>query len=138
MPIFKKTQSIVQKVDPTTGYNTEFDKPYLLLLVPVENEDDESGEFTAVKGRKTAYEYLRDHCLSGQYKILKSQVMAGGITFGNEVSAYTFLRLCITVYQYGTEDDLDMIHSTIMDDNPSISEEYLDKFYNTEIYSSPK
>ena len=138
MPIYRKLQSIVAKVDPSTGYDTAFDKPYLFLLTPVDGDDEESGEWLSMRGRKIAYESLREKCLSGMYKLTKSWVLSGGITFGNEVSIYTFLRQCIVVYRYGTQDDLDMINATIMDIDPSITEEYLDRLYTSEIYSSPK
>ena len=138
MPIYKKLQSIVSKVDPNTGYDTAFDKPYLFLLTRADSEDEESGEWMAIKGRKTSYESLREMCISGEYKLTRSWVLSGGITFGNEVSVYTFLRQCIVVYQYGTQDDLDMLNSVIIDIDPNITEEYLDRLYTSEIYSSPK
>ena len=100
MPIFKRLKSIVEVADTTTGMDTGINKPYLLLLVNVGEEDTTQGEFVAIKGRQAAYRYLKDYVITGNYNILASQILSGGITFGNEVSIYTFMRLCIEQYQY--------------------------------------
>ena len=141
MPIFKRLKSIVERVDTSTGMDLGINKDYLLLLVPIGEEDLTQGEFVAIKGRKEAYNYLKTHVANGNYNILNSFILSGGITFGNEVSIYTFMRLCIENYQYDYPDELayigDMCVNTAL--NPdSITDEYLDRFYAEEISAKAK
>jgi predicted acyltransferase (DUF342 family) len=119
----------------------EIDKPYLLLMDPVDSEEDTIGEFYAIKGRKTVFDEMKQNMITGNYNILKSHVLSGGITFGNEVSVYTFFRLCIEKFKYGTEDDLELLNdmavSTSSDPN-SVSDTVLNIHYANELAASAK
>ena len=141
MPIFKRLKSIVEVADTTTGMDTGINKPYLLLLVNVGEEDTTQGEFVAIKGRQAAYRYLKDYVITGNYNILASQILSGGITFGNEVSIYTFMRLCIEQYQYDAQDQLeyldDMVQNTSLDPD-NTTPEYLVRFYSQELTAKAK
>jgi predicted acyltransferase (DUF342 family) len=141
VPIFRKLTSVVQRIDTSTGLDMEIDKPYLLLMVPVDSEEDTIGEFYAIKGRRTVFEELKQNMITGNYNILKSYILSGGITFGNEVSVYTFFRLCIEKFRYGTEEDLeflnDMAVSTSSDPN-SVSDTVLNIHYTNELAASAK
>lgn len=143
MPIFKKLQSIVDQYDTTTGMDLAIDKPYLILLVEVGDEDTTHGEFVAIKGRKDAYNYLTTYGINGNYNILKSFILSGGITFGNEVSIYTFCRMCVENYQYDSVDTLDylntMARNTALDnDQEYIDDAWLERFYRQELNAKAK
>jgi len=137
MPIFKKTVSIVDKYDLNTGLKDDFDKPYLFLLVVSGQRDMESGEYQAVKGRHTAYESMMSEL--GNYDLLRSHVLSGGISFGNETSIYSFLRLCISKYKFATEDELDYINETMMDmyqyNGEELTQEMLNQIFVREMNS---
>lgn len=141
MAIFRRVKSIVDQYDPTTGMDLAIDKPYLLLLVENGDEDTTHGEFVAIQGRKDAYEYLKTYGITGNYNVLKSHILSGGITFGNEVSIYTFIRLCIEKYLYDSPEMVeylnDMAQSTSLDPD-AIDNAYLDRFYSMELNSSAK
>lgn len=138
MPIFRRMQSIVDQYDPATGMDLAIDKPYLILLVDTGDEETTHGEFVAIQGRKDAYSYLKDYAINGNYNVLKSHILSGGITFGNEVSIYTFCRLCIEKYLYDQPEMVeylnDMAQSTAL--NPEgIDNPWLDRFYSMELNS---
>jgi hypothetical protein len=144
MPILKKLQSIYDRVDVATGQNLEVDKPYLLLLVPADSPDQDyaSGEWIALRGRKEVFDYIMNYVANGNYLLLKSFILSGGITFGNEVSIYTFARLCIEKFQYGTQEDLEhldlMATDTAIIGNDPITDEELGRFYSKELSQRSK
>ena len=144
MPVLKHLKTIVDRIDLNTGLNTNFDKPYLLLLVPADTEDQEltSGEWLALRGRKEVYDYLMEYVANGNYILLKSFVLSGGITFGNEVSVYTFLRLCIDKFKYGTLEDLTYLDQIAIDTanivNISTTPQELAQFYSNELSQRSK
>ena len=143
MPIFKKVVSIVDQYDPSTGMDLAINKSYLLLLVEVGDEDVTHGEFVAIKGRKEAFDYLMTYAITGNYNVLRSYILSGGITFGNEVSIYTFCRMCIEQYKYDYEDTIDYINSmahntTLENERDQIDDAWLDRFYNKEINAKAK
>ena len=141
MPIFKKVVSIVDQVDTATGFDLAIDKAYLLLLVQSGDEDITQGEFVALRGRKDTYEYIKTNCLNGNYNILKSHILSGGITFGNEVSLYTFARLCIQQYQYDDISELEYLNDQAINTslNPdSVSEGQLESFFRQELSAKAK
>lgn len=119
----------------------EIDKPYLLLMVPVDQDEESEGEFYAIKGRKSAYDMLKQTFVTGNYKILRSHVLSGGITFGNEVTVYTFFRLCIEKFHYGGEEDLELLNDMAIatsSDPESITEVDLNLHYTNELSGSAK
>ena len=141
MPIFKKLTSVVERYDVNTGLSMEIDKPYLLLMVPVDSEEDTIGEFYAIKGRKTVFDELKQNMITGNYNILKSYILSGGITFGNEVSVYTFFRLCIEKFKYGNEEDLELLNDMAVStssDPDHISDSFLNIHYTNELAASAK
>lgn len=141
MAIFTKKKSVVDIYDTKTGLNIQNDRPYLILLVPIDQEENTSGEFVALKGRKDTYNYCKDYILSGGYDIVRSQIMSDGINFGREVSLYTFLRLCIEYFKYDEEDQLEILNRVTIESYikpESISYESLARFYNNECSQSSK
>lgn len=143
MPIFQKLQSIVDQYDTTTGMDLAIDKPYLILLVEAGDEDTTHGEFVAIKGRKDAYDYLAMYGINGNYNILKSFILSGGITFGNEVSIYTFCRMCVENYKYDYEDTPAYLNSmarntALEKDQEYITDEWLERFYRQELNAKAK
>lgn len=143
MPIFKKLQSIVDQYDTTTGMDLSIDKPYLILLVEVGDDDVTHGEFVAIKGRKDAYDYLATYGINGNYNILKSFILSGGITFGNEVSIYTFCRMCVENYQYDYENTTDYLNAmarntALENEQDYIDDAWLDRFYMAELNAKAK
>lgn len=142
MSIFKKTRTIVDIIDPNTGLNTNSERQYLLLLVPSGQEDNTGGEFVALKGRKEVYQYCNDFVMSsGSYDILRSQILSEGITFGKEVSLYTFIRLAIEHYKYDDIDQLDVLNQLTIEtyiDPDKISFESLERFYNKECHQESR
>ncbi len=137
MPIFKKLVSIVDKYDLNTGLKDDFDKPYLLLLVTAGQKDMEYGEYRAIRGRQAAYESVMSEL--GNYDLLRSHVLTGNISFGNETSVYSFLRLCIVKYKFATEDDLSYLNETLIDmyqaDNEELTQETLNQIFVKEMNS---
>ena len=106
MPIFKQLKEVVQFVDPITKAPIKpDDKGYLLLLVDSGSEEFENGEFVGVRGRRAAFDYLISSL--GAYDLIHSYVLSGKIPLGNEVSVYSFLRLCLEKhYTSGEAGDL--------------------------------
>jgi hypothetical protein len=141
MPIFKKLTSIVERYDTTTGLNMEIDKPYLLLMVPQGETEDTTGEFYAIKGRKAVFDELKQNMITGNYNILRSHILSGGITFGNEVSVYTFFRLCVEKFNYGTEEDLELLNDMAVAtsfDPDQVTDTVLNMLYTNELAKDPK
>jgi predicted acyltransferase (DUF342 family) len=141
MPIFKKVTSIVERYDINTGMPLEIDKPYLLLMVPAGETEVTIGEFYAIKGRKAAYDELKQNFVTGNYNILASHVLSGGITFGNEVAVYTFFRLCIEKFKYGGEEDLELLNDMAVAtslDPDSVTDTMLNIHYTNELAGNPK
>lgn len=141
MPIFQKVTSIVDRYDVNTGLSMEIDKPYLLLMVPAGETELTVGEFYAIKGRKAVYDELKQNMITGNYNILKSHILSGGITFGNEVSVYTFFRLCVEKFKYGGEEDLELLNDMAVAtslDPDSVTDTILNIHYTNELAASPK
>ena len=137
MSIFKKVKSIVDIYDES-GNDTEFDKPYLILLMNCDDiGDDTYGEWIAMKGRKTTFEYLVDFVVRGNYNLIKSHILSGNMKFGEEVPIYCFLRLCIEKYNYNyiTLEELDQyaIDSLSEEDQEKVTEETLQRIYYMEM-----
>lgn len=141
MSLFKKNKSVVDVIDTATGLNTNIDKQYLLLLIPVGQEENTSGEFVALKGRKEVYQYCSDYVVNAGYDIARSQILSEGINFGREVSLYTFLRLAIEVYHYDEIEQLDIINQITIENYivpDKLTPESLYRFYNQECQKSSK
>lgn len=102
MPIFTEKRQVIALADPVTKEEQEFDKPYLLMLTPANTYEDEYDdgyrEFNgvAMRGRKAVFDYLMSSL--GNDDLIHSYILSGNIPLGKEVSLYTFLRICITVY----------------------------------------
>ena len=109
MPIFRERKQIVQLFDPTTREEVIIDdKPYLLLFVLVGSDTTDEGEWMALRGRETVFQYLLQAFMN--YDCLNSYVMSGNLGLGKEVSIYSFLRMLIEKYfpdQGLTVDELD-------------------------------
>jgi len=138
MPILKSLVSLVDTIDKNTGLSENIDKPYLLLLVPIGIEPDPvtneytNGEFNVVRGRRDAYNLIKESFIDF-YDLTKSFILSGNISFGNEVTLYTFLRLCIEKYKYDTEDYLMEINERITSSNSDITIQNLNMLYVSEL-----
>nr|DAK28974.1 MAG TPA: hypothetical protein [Caudoviricetes sp.] len=144
MAIFKEVKNVVDLFDPATKEAVEIDnKPYLLLFALI-GEGTMEGEWLALRGRKTTFEYLKSACLS--YDCLNSYVLTGGITLGKEVSLYSFMRVMVERYYQDEQDILDTITDHVLDtlnnnaddENKFFEEKDLDLIYFKEINSPTK
>ena len=141
MSIFKNTKAVVDVIDTSTGMNTNADRQYLLLLVPSGQEEQTSGEFVAIRGRREVYNYCNDFVIHGGYDLYRSQILSEGINFGKEVSLYTFLRLCIDVYKYDIPDQRYVIDQITIETYiypNTLTTESLSRHYNRECNQSAK
>ena len=140
MPIFKKLASIVDMVNPMTGQREDIDKPYLILIVQYNSIPDPEtgafteGEFKAIKGRRDTFDYLSEEYGLDNIDLLNSYILSGGLSFGEEVNLYIFLRLCVEKYQYADEMFLEDLHRRMIElsDN-TLNEEILNKRYREEL-----
>lgn len=138
---FKKLKTLVDKIDHTTGLKRDLDRIYALFLVPCGEEDSYSGNFVVMKGRKEVFDYCMDYVVTGEYDILRSQILSENMSLGNEVSLYTFLRLAIEVYRYDDISRLDFLdeitNNTYIKPN-SLESSYLSRFYSQECNQSAR
>lgn len=143
MTIFKEKKQVVQLIDVNTGTDQQFDKPYLLLLREFTGDIiTEETEFIGVpiRGRKEAF-----ICVSsglGNYDLLNSYVMSGRIQLGQEVSLYTFMRLCVQNKKIPLDCidgiTVDHLNSIVFDMYPELDEEYLERVYKNDLTSKSK
>ena len=143
MTIFKEKKQVVQLIDVNTGADQQFDKPYLLLLREFTGDIiTEETEFTGVpiRGRKEAFIYVSSGL--GNYDLLNSYVMSGRIQLGQEVSLYTFMRLCIQNKKIPSDCidgiTVDHLNSIVFDMYPELDEEYLERVYKNDLTSKSK
>ena len=143
MTIFKEKKQVVQLIDVNTGADQQFDKPYLLLLREFTGDIiTEETEFTGVpiRGRKEAFIYVSSGL--GNYDLLNSYVMSGRIQLGQEVSLYTFMRLCIQNKKIPSDCmdgiTIDHLNSIVFDMYPELDEEYLERVYKNDLTSKSK
>lgn len=143
MTIFKEKKQVVQLIDVNTGSDQQFDKPYLLLLREFTGDIiTEETEFTGVpiRGRKEAFIYVSSGL--GNYDLLNSYVMSGRIQLGQEVSLYTFMRLCIQNKKIPSDCmdgiTIDHLNSIVFDMYPELDEEYLERVYKNDLTSKSK
>lgn len=138
MTIFKERRQVVQLVDVNTGVDQQFDKPYLLLLRDYTGEDiTEETEFVGVpiRGRKNAFIYISSSI--SNYDLINSYVMSGNIKLGQEVTLYTFVRVCIENNKIPVSD-MDGITKEYLNDlvceiHPDIDDDYLERLYKTDL-----
>ena len=111
MPVFRQTIDVLSITNPETLEEQEFNKPYLILLTDAgtyedRNDLDSFQEFNAIamRGRRAVFDYLKAQL--GNDDLIHSYIMSGKISLGNEVSIYTFLRLCIIKYFSQSTDGL--------------------------------
>lgn len=143
MTIFKEKKQVVQLIDVNTGTDQQFDKPYLLLLREFTGDIiTEETEFIGVpiRGRKEAFIYVSSGL--GNYDLLNSYVMSGRIQLGQEVSLYTFMRLCIQNKKIPSDCidgiTVDHLNSIVFDMYPELDEEYLERVYKNDLTSKSK
>lgn len=143
MTIFKEKKQVVQLIDVNTGSDQQFDKPYLLLLREFTgNIITEETEFIGVpiRGRKEAFIYVSSGM--GNYDLLNSYVMSGRIQLGQEVSLYTFMRLCIQNKKIPLDCidgmTVDHLNSIVFVMYPELDEEYLERVYKNDLTSKSK
>lgn len=143
MTIFKEKKQVVQLIDVNTGTDQQFDKPYLLLLREFTGDIiTEETEFTGVpiRGRKEAFIYVSSGL--GNYDLLNSYVMSGRIQLGQEVSLYTFMRLCVQNKKIPLDCidgiTVDHLNSIVFDMYPELDEEYLERVYKNDLTSKSK
>lgn len=143
MTIFKEKKQVVQLIDVNTGTDQQFDKPYLLLLREFTGDIiTEETEFIGVpiRGRKEAFIYVSSGL--GNYDLLNSYVMSGRIQLGQEVSLYTFMRLCVQNKKIPLDCidgiTVDHLNSIIFDMYPELDEEYLERVYKNDLTSKSK
>ena len=133
-----KLKSVVQFINPATQQFEDIDmgesKPYLILMQDVDNDNDDTykeGRWISVRGRDSAFSYLESEAFG--IDIVHSYVLSGNIHLGEEVSVYSFMRLCIEKNKVRTNltvDDLDDYALTI---NPDMD---LNLVYNAEVNKS--
>lgn len=143
MTIFKEKKQVVQLIDVNTGADQQFDKPYLLLLREFTGDIiTEETEFIGVpiRGRKEAFIYVSSGM--GNYDLLNSYVMSGRIQLGQEVSLYTFMRLCIQNKKIPLDCidgmTVDHLNSIVFVMYPELDEEYLERVYKNDLTSKSK
>lgn len=143
MAIFKEKKQVVQLIDVNTGSDQQFDKPYLLLLREFTGDIiTEETEFIGVpiRGRKEAFIYVSSGM--GNYDLLNSYVMSGRIQLGQEVSLYTFMRLCIQNKKIPLDCidgmTVDHLNSIVFVMYPELDEEYLERVYKNDLTSKSK
>lgn len=143
MTIFKEKKQVVQLIDVNTGTDQQFDKPYLLLLREFTGDIiTEETEFIGVpiRGRKEAFIYVSSGL--GNYDLLNSYVMSGRIQLGQEVSLYTFMRLCVQNKKIPLDCidgiTVDHLNSIVFDMYPELDEEYLERVYKNDLTSKSK
>lgn len=143
MTIFKEKKQVVQLIDINTGADQQFDKPYLLLLREFTGDIiTEETEFIGVpiRGRKEAFIYVSSGM--GNYDLLNSYVMSGRIQLGQEVSLYTFMRLCIQNKKIPLDCidgmTVDHLNSIVFVMYPELDEEYLERVYKNDLTSKSK
>lgn len=143
MTIFKEKKQVVQLIDVNTGSDQQFDKPYLLLLREFTGDIiTEETEFIGVpiRGRKEAFIYVSSGM--GNYDLLNSYVMSGRIQLGQEVSLYTFMRLCIQNKKIPLDCidgmTVDHLNSIVFVMYPELDEEYLERVYKNDLTSKSK
>lgn len=143
MTIFKEKKQVIQLIDVNTGSDQQFDKPYLLLLREFTgNIITEETEFIGVpiRGRKEAFIYVSSGM--GNYDLLNSYVMSGRIQLGQEVSLYTFMRLCIQNKKIPLDCidgmTVDHLNSIVFVMYPELDEEYLERVYKNDLTSKSK
>lgn len=143
MTIFKEKKQVVQLIDINTGSDQQFDKPYLLLLREFTGDIiTEETEFIGVpiRGRKEAFIYVSSGL--GNYDLLNSYVMSGRIQLGQEVSLYTFMRLCVQNKKIPSDCmdgiTVEYLNSIVFDMYPELDEEYLERVYKNDLTSKSK
>lgn len=135
MPIFKNLKQVVEFVDPITKEPIQSDdKGYLLLLVEAGAGDFETGEFVAVRGRRIAFDYLANSL--GNYDLIHSYVLSGKIPLGNEVSLYSFLRLCLEKHYTENEAGISLDDLAMYAQNENEASIDLDLLYVNELNKS--
>ena len=137
MPVFTEKLQVIALADPVTKEEQEFDKPYLMLLTPANTYDKEGDdgyrEFNgvAMRGRKAVFEYLMSGL--GNDDLIHSYILSGNIPLGKEVSLYTFLRLCITVYfKQSTDVTLDYLNNVAFETSDINQDTDLDIVFSRE------
>lgn len=146
MGIFKQDGGLKQVIsfdDPELQRDLESgNKPYLILTrTPGEYEDhqDDYQEFQAIamRGRRTVFDYFKNQL--GNDDLLHSYVFSGKIPLGQELTLYTFLRLCIEQFFPGnaelTVSELDIIAYETSGIDPGFD---LEAFYLAEINKRTK
>ena len=85
-----------------------YDKEYLLLLFIVDENGNESKDWLLKRGRKEAYEYLKDIIVNeGTLDPVNSKVLANGATLGDEINVGKFMRFIKDKYFIDDEFDID-------------------------------
>lgn len=135
---FKKLKSVVSQVDLKTGLSKDYDRIYALFLVQQGSEESTTGEFNIMRGREVVFRYCVDYVVTGEYDLLKSQILSENMSLGNEVSLYTFLRLCIEKFHYEETEFLEYINELIMENNEQITAEFLTNWFNQECHQSAR
>lgn len=137
MPLFIEKKQVIALSDPITKEEQEFDKPYLILLTPSNSydadTDDSYKEYNAVamRGRRAVFDYLMSSL--GNDDLIHSYILSGNIPLGKEVSIYTFLRLCITVYFKKSSDvTLDYLNNVAYDTSDINQDTDLDMLFSRE------
>lgn len=70
-----------------------YDKLYLLLLVFVDENDQETKDFLVKRGRKETYEYLKDLVINEKsFDIVLSKIFNQKTEIGQEINVGKFLR----------------------------------------------
>jgi len=146
MPIFKNLIEVADRVDRNTGLPENVNKPYLILAVQYGQSFDPSeeyetvtqGEFYAIKGRRNAFQFIVENLNIYNIDLLKSYILSGNISFGKEITLYTFLRICIEKYRYsGVGYTVDMLNESIIEsyesEGKSIDVYKLTSIYNNEL-----
>ena len=143
MPIFRQLIEIADRIDRNTGLPENVNKPYLILAVQYGENTDPSeeyetvsqGEFYAIKGRRNVFQFIVETLNIYNIDLLKSYILSGNISFGKEITLYTFLRICIEKYRYGgVEHTVDSLNESVINSYEAEGKK-IDVYKLTSIYN---
>lgn len=84
------------------------EKVYLMLLVFISEDGNESRDFILKRGRKECYEYLKDYIMNDNtLDVVASKVLPNGSQLGDEVNVGKFMRFIKDNFLVDDEFDID-------------------------------
>lgn len=84
-----------------------YEKVYLLLLVFIDENDEETRSWELKRGRREVYDYLKDYVIHERsFDVVGSKVLGAGKILGDEVNVGKFLRYAKD--SFFEDDDFDV------------------------------